>query len=489
MRPNIVIELLKTFNDDEVKRFDEYLQSPFFNKSKVLITLYRALVKHHPDYINPALEKPRLFKKIYPGKIYHEQNLRNRMAELSELIKDFIALIQADKNQTEKKHNFIDGLIKRKKYRLAEQNVLNLMQSLKEINILDSEYFLHKLRTLERGSLIYLVSDDKSKKPYQVNVEKSQYLINYFLVYLLQVLHDIINRDKTHYHTKEFVVAHEFMKNFDWKTFLKKLEENNYEQYNLLSIYYNMYMTLISDDVRHYLNLKESVFKEFDTYGREDQFNFVAFLLHTIYNNPALKTKKFHKEGFEINKIALEKNIYFLDKYTTHFPAILFWSISNNAILVNEIDWLEKFVDEYTPKLRPEEQNNMFNYAMSKIYSRRKNYEQSLDCLSKIDYSKMNNELEKINLKLLYLVNYYELGAQNQLFSLIDSYKHFLSGNKKIPETSKEGLRNFLKYISIASRAKFDNKPLDYADYKEAKESKSMVYRNWLYEKMEELLK
>ncbi len=411
------------------------------------------------------------------------------MAELSELIKDFLIIVQSDKNQIEKKHNYIDALIKRKRYRLAEQNVLNLMNSLEENNIMDSEYFLHKLRTLERGSLIYLVSDDKSKKPHQVNVEKSQHLINYFLVYLLQVLHDIINRDKTHSQTKEFVVAHEFMKNFDWKIFLKKLEENNYRQYNLLSIYYNMYMTLISDDEEHYLNLKKSVFEDFDKYGREDQFNFIAFLLHCIYNNPALKNKKFHKEGFEINKIALEKNIYFLDKYTDYFPARLFWSICNKAVLVDEIDWLEKFVEEYTPKLRPEEQNNMFNYAMSKIYSRRKNYDKSLDCLSKIDYSKMNIELEKINLKLLYLVNYYELGAQNQLFSLIDSYKHFLSGNKKIPEAAKEGLRNFLKYISIISRAKFDNKLLDYADYKEAKESKSLVYRNWLYEKMEELLK
>lgn len=237
-----------------------------------------------------------------------------------------------------------------------------------------------------------------------------------------------------------------------------------------------------------HLKLKNAVFEKFDNYGREDQFNFIAFLLNTIYNNPKLRKSKFHRESFEINKFALEKNIFFLERYAAHFPARLFWSICNNAVLVKEIEWLEGFVNEYTPKLRKEEQDNMYNYAMARIHFEKKLYDKSLEDLTKINYLQEMDGYDKITLRMLHLLNYFELGLDVQLFSLIDSYKHFLSDSKEIPPIYKESVKNSLKYYTIIAKAKFDNKKVDYADFKKAGETKSLFYRTWLLNKMEELL-
>jgi hypothetical protein len=491
MKQNIVIDLLKTFSEDEIKRFDDYLESPFFNKSKILVTLYRAIIKHHPDYKHPSLEKEKLFKKIYPGKPYHEQNLRNRLTELSDMVKDFIVITHVKQNDISKKHTYIDELLKRKKFKLAEQAFKNLMQSLDETNMRDSDTFLYKLQTLERGSMIYLLNDDKSPKPIKTNIQKGEYLINYFVIYLMHVLHDLVNGQKSARQgkditsiTEKFWAVDEFMKNFDMKNFLSKLKEVNYKEYNILSIYYNMYLSFINEGEETYFNLKESVFEEFDKYSKQEQFNFISSLLHTIYNTASLRTPKFHKESLDINKIALEKNIYFLDKYKARFPAVLFWSITNNAMLADEPDWLEGFVKEYTPKLKEEEQESLYNFAMSKIYFRRKMFNECIESLSKIDLSLLPTETDKASIKIVQLINYFEVNAHVQVFSLIDTYRHFIKDNKKLPDVYKERFRNFLKYFSIVARAKFDDKSVDYADYKELTENEMVMHKNWLEEKM-----
>lgn len=487
MHSNIAIELLKTFSGEELKRFEEYISSPFFNKSKVLIKLFNILEKHHPDFSSPVIAKEKLFKKLYPDKAYNEQSLRNRMAELSEMIKSFMAFERFDKNEMQKKQYYVEALTQRKKYKLGEQSVTNLLQSLKENEILDVDHFLHKLQTLEKAGQIFFSLGEESDKRFNVIIEKGENLINYFLIYILQVFHDIMISLQITNRKIELNITHEFLDSFDWELFLKKLKMKNYKYYNLLYIYFNMYKTLKNYNEENYYSLKEAIFTEFDRYGKTDQFNFIVFLLHAIYNELALKDPKFYRESFELNKFALSKNIYMLDHFN-HFPSAMFWSICNNAININELEWLEEFVKEYSPQLSSEEQNNMHNYFMARIHWKKNNYDKSLEALSKIDYDKMDDIQERIHLRLLYLMNYYELGIEDSLFSLIDSYKHYLTDNKEVPEYIKDKLKIALKYFTILSKAKFDNKPIDYADYAKAKESFDFYQRKWILEEMEKYI-
>lgn len=484
MHSNIAIELLKTFSKDELKRFEEYISSPFFNKSKVLIKLFNILVKYHPDFSSPVIGKEKLFKKLYPDKAYNEQSLRNRMAELSEMIKNFMAFERFDKNEIQKKQYYIEALTQKQKYKLGEQAATNLMQSLKQNEILDVDHFLHKLQTLEKTGQIFFSLDDESSKRFNIVIEKGENLINYFLIYIMQVFHDTTVNLQTTNTKIELNITNEFLESFNWQAFLDKLKEKNYKYYNLIYIYYNMYKNLKNYTEENYYNLKRAIFEEFDKYSKTDQFNFIIFLLHTIYNELAFKNPQFYREGFELNKFALSKNIYMLDHFN-HFPSVMFWSISNNAMNVDEFGWLEEFVKEYSPLLNPEERNNMYYYVMAKIYWRKKNYDDSLEALSKIDYNKVDDIQEKIHLKLLYLMNYYELGIDSSLFSLIDSYKHYLTDNKEVPEYLKHKLKNALKYFTIVSKAKFDHKPIEYADYVKAKENPDFYQRKWLLDEIE----
>ena len=90
---------------------------------------------------------------------------------------------------------------------------------------------------------------------------------------------------------------------------------------------------------------------------------------------------------------------------------------------------------------------------------------------------------------MLYFMNYYELNSFENALSLLDSFKHFLSKNKKLPEYLFEAFTISVKYAAKILNAKMNKKKLDYAIYKEAK-STEVLYsnRDWILAKMEELL-
>jgi hypothetical protein len=130
--------------------------------------------------------------------------------------------------------------------------------------------------------------------------------------------------------------------------------------------------------------------------------------------------------------------------------------------------------------------NNRYNYCKAVINFERKKYNESIEYLSRvepIDWSL------KINVRLYYFQNYYELGMSEQVVSLIDSFRHFSSNNPDIaPEYMDEKVKNTIKYISKISRSKFGGKKLDYADFKEAEQTKNYLYKKWIVEKMKELV-
>jgi hypothetical protein len=130
--------------------------------------------------------------------------------------------------------------------------------------------------------------------------------------------------------------------------------------------------------------------------------------------------------------------------------------------------------------------NNRYNYCKAVICFERKKFGKSLEFLSRVDHIDWNL---KINVRLYYLQNYYELGMGEQIISLLDSFRHFSSNNPDItPEYMDEKVKNTIRYISKISNAKFGGKKLDYADLKEAELSKNILYKKWIIEKMKELV-
>src|SRR5437016_321318 len=98
MEKSKLTEVFKTFSKDEIKSFNDFVKSPFFNKEKVLIKLAGYLQRLHPAYNFPGIEKERVFTFLYPGKKFNDGLMRNITSDLLALAEKFLAVKRLDKN-------------------------------------------------------------------------------------------------------------------------------------------------------------------------------------------------------------------------------------------------------------------------------------------------------------------------------------------------------------------------------------------------------
>jgi len=104
------IDILKTFSKEEYKRFEDFVVSPYFNKSKSLINLVSSLKNFFPEFNSEKMTEQFIYEKIFPANLYSYSMMRNLMSELLQLCEKFILNDRLNKNLFSDPGNLIDLL-------------------------------------------------------------------------------------------------------------------------------------------------------------------------------------------------------------------------------------------------------------------------------------------------------------------------------------------------------------------------------------------
>lgn len=89
-----VLDVLKTFESEERAEFLLFLKSPFFNKGvnqSKLVGLAEILLEAQKRGNIEELDRPRIFKKLYPGKPIVESKVDKLMSDMKRLVQSFLA--------------------------------------------------------------------------------------------------------------------------------------------------------------------------------------------------------------------------------------------------------------------------------------------------------------------------------------------------------------------------------------------------------------
>ena len=86
------IDLLATFTHDEIKEFERFIDSPFFNRDKTISHSYKFFKKFYPEFNNSKFTKENFFKSLYPGKPYNDSRVRNILSDLLKHGQDYITI-------------------------------------------------------------------------------------------------------------------------------------------------------------------------------------------------------------------------------------------------------------------------------------------------------------------------------------------------------------------------------------------------------------
>jgi hypothetical protein len=466
MKDTKLIRLLALFDKDDFKKLGLFTRSPYYNRLSNVIKLYDALKKFYPKFESKNLTREVLYDKIFPGMKYDDMKLRTLQSYLFGLAEKYIAVNQYEKNKLNVRLDITAELRRKGEAYFMNKNADLLRLRLDKTEVKDADYYhsLYKV-TFEEN---YVANQFSNKRNMQKEVDS---LTIYYLTMILRTYGTAFNRGSS--------------LNIDIDTNITETIENlaqtkPYNEIPVVAVNFALYMIARYMDEKYFFSFLELIKKYPDTMKKEELYDAYYFLV----NFCVLKIQKGDKRFVKI-KLELYKNIlkYKLWEGEGYLSYVIFNNAISSAIENTEYAFAEKIIKEYRLFLEPSMKDDMVELSRAKLRYATGSYDKALEHLSRI---KSNDDIfYKFAIKDLYIKIYYELGHWESIFSLIDSYKHFLHSNKLITDDVKKRYGLFLGMLNELVKIKIDPTPEGLKAMREnILTSGGFVNKDWLAEKL-----
>jgi len=485
MQNTSFLEIMRVLNKEELKRFDAFLNSPYFNTRSNVIKLFVVIKKYAPDFRDSSLDKEEIWKKISPGKEYNYGILKNIIYDITKLAERFLETEGLIENEPQRMKNLLIKLgdkhlenIFMNKYNSFEKNYF---KSSKFYNEYYSDYI-----DLKESRFLMQAFDPKLRSKL-ISTDISEMLIFDFIA-KFSVNYNNMYIEKTEYNElpendliKMF--SEKIFKDAELEEYAVKLSAGDNRNYKVMLVFFKMMKSYFNPhSIGIYFDFKKTLF-EYDKYISEAALRSLYASLGSALDN-CKDTQKLNKnrELFEIISHLVGKNI-FLSENGKVIPTLYLLAVKLSGYL-KEMEFLEKLIKEYLPKMDPELHNNFNIYSLAFLHFSRNEFDKALEYTNKISIDTFQM---KYFLRNLQFIISYEKDDYDMFQYLSDSHRHFLSKNKSVSESYKESNLKFLNYTNSIFKLKEskDKKEIDFMKNTVLKDS--VVNKQWLLEKIDEL--
>ncbi len=489
-----VINIISKFSSHEIRELKDFINSPYFNKSRKITLLFEEITQHHPDYDISRLNNEVLHDALFPHIKYNDATIRHLFSDLFKLTERYLAV----RNLEHKKFEFYYGVSEEIETKECFELIDSYLNKMNDALIVEScvgaDYFQNNVRMETKKFNFslqnYLPSDKVNiQKTVQHLTNRNTYLISHFIIEIIRGL-DTLNLLAKMYNInvqKNFV--NNFLNIFDLnKTiiFLKNSPELAEYEY-IFDIYHKMFTAFTKFDHEvFYFEYKAALLKHSSRFSIEQKI----YLYKKLADYCLLKKKAgnsvsdFNKELFEVYKLILE-NGFFMDENSKYLRMEFYRNIFILGLQLMKYDWVENFIITYSEKINPVNRKNLINYSYACLHFEKSEFKKSISYLNKV---KLDNFSLKLDVKSLLLRLYYELDYAESAFSLIYTYKSFLRKQENLSPERKRSHLNFIKcaYRMISLETNYDYMKL--ADLKKnISNEKQIINKDWLIKNINKL--
>ncbi len=471
MHKSKLIQAMRSMSNKELKWFEQYIGSPFFNKNEKVLQLFGILKKYHPVYEEEKVQMEKIFPKIFPKEKLDEQKLRYVMTDLTKLAEDYLAYLEFDKNEIYKKHLLLNAYDSRnlEKYfssTIDEAKQLQKKSPYRDVNfyfnqhLLEDDFYLHSLGRAQRT----------------INTSLQEAVDNLDLYYLSSRLRyncAILSRQDLLQETYNNLFLNEIL------TFLSK---TNLENIPSVSIYYGITMLYIDfENESHYMKLKTLL----DAYGNEfppdelkDMFTHALTYCSRKINAGKMN---FLDEMLELYKSMIEKEIIYENGYISPTN---FKNIVTLALRTGQLNWTEEFIPSNKTRITPEFRDSTYAYNLANLHYYKKEFSKALRLMQTVE---LNDIYFHLDAKVLLLKTYYELDEAEPFYSLVDAFTNYLKRNKLISDVQRSVYLNFVRYAKKLMQVRLGSKFSPVELRTEMQKLQGVANLQWLLEKTAEL--
>ena len=476
MRESKLTELLKGISPAEFKRFGEFLNSPFYNKSKKIIQLYELVNENFEEFDANKVTKEEITESIFPDDLNKDQNSRTLISNFTSLLEEFLILLELEKNDVSKKITLLKSLRNRNILKTFDMTSREIMESSQKEFNRNSGFYYDDL-TFKETVLNYRGEDldldlDKS---YLEMSDTADFL---YIVSKLKIVNTVLSR--------RILSGKDILQDF-WGVsplleYLEKNIETIQKSHPIIYSEYNILMMMLDpDELKHFTDLEKHVFSHIEKFNEEELTEVYYSLSNFCVNKIAVGEEKYKNNLLKLHS-AFEKAGFYRKNKNIHYSD--FMSIVICGLNSKEIKWVKYFFDNYKSNIAKEFKRDTINLAYALIAFEEKQYKECIGALSKITYKYSYFYLKS---KDILIRAYYEQGDRESIVSAIDATKHYLKRHKDILSIHYERFMLFLNYITRLLKLNKKDKAEQKMLIKELDGNRSTIAREWLIEKIIEL--
>ncbi len=479
-----IVQLLRTFSKEETKLFRKFAESPYFNEGRNMLPLIDELMKYYPDFNQSDFSKDKLFKVIYKGEKYDGSAADKQLSRTAGMAKKFL-LQRALEKQT-----FIKNIIHTREYNERKLNVffteqLSITESdLSKGSQFEIDFFYNKLLVESVRSDYYFQNKDINTYVDYLLARSNYAILDFMLKYIYSKLDINIFRYELNLDLKNSL-AEKAGGLIDLEGLIKLVKESGSQYSYVLEFKYYELSAMQNLNIESFSLYKQVVYQHLDKLTWSEKYNTLGTMNSICIMAAKTGNDNFRSEELEVCRKMLDENSYAYNENSfaniSRYSNILLAFIQNN-----KNNFVDELIDKFGKRLDPEHRESMINYSYMNKYFIEKKYKQALTYHVKIDY---NHTLLKLNVRILLLKIYYELGYMEESESLIDTSLKYYSSLTSVSPRNLERAINLSKYVRRLIKLK-EAETTDKIKmlYTEVESIEDINSRSWLLEKIKEVI-
>ena len=469
-----LIQVLQSLSPLEMKRFDKFVHSPYFNSHEDTIALFEVLKAYYPDFDHPGLDHQEIFTQLYPAKRFQANQIYTLNKYLLNLLLDFLAQEEIEnesflsrdlalKRALYKKqlHKFLPRLIEKSEEKLESHPYRNA-------NFFRESYRLEELKT----EYVVNLKNRSVETSYKTAMEQ---LDAYYLVQKLSYVFALLNRQRVLANEEDIQLLEEIV---------SFCEKKDLSDWPVVEIYFQTVMMLKSPNGSNYFNkLRKNLPQKSHWFEKEELTALYTSLINFCTQRYKRGNMAFLRYMFDLYKEMLELDILFT---VPHVASLFYKNVVTLGLKLKEGEWTEQFIKTYKDRIDPQYRKGVFNYNMANLHFFKGEYSKCLKFLQRVE---IIDPFIKLNYDMLLMKTYYECGEIEALYSLCASFSAYIRRNNALSANNKQAYLNMAKYMRRLAKVKFVNKHRLPALRESFYEVSLLVERDWIAEKIEELSK
>lgn len=495
MLKSSVLEILRTFDEEELMKFEDFLKSPYHNKIANVIKLLSVIKKYYPEFNNKELDKKFVWKKLFPEKEYNYGTMKNLIYELTKLAMKFIVLEDFERDILEKDNILINCLNERKITKLFNVKMSEIERRYSKDSFNAEYFFVNDIYSSMSKMLWikiyhYRANNINAESENDITAGSAMFIYS-FLIYLFKYYNNVMidSLDKNFSMDKNILAV--FLKEISPEIIDKLLtivKDYSDRDFRVMSVFWNMsksYRT--NSSLKDYLEFKKSLYNNIDIFSRWDARDLFHAMGNSL-NNIDPSSIDIDKELFDISNTMLSTNIIFTrDPHSHELGGTLTTSDFNlynwRAFNAGDYDAIAKFTSMYINKIPQDSMEYCKNISRAYLLFGEKKFNEVLEVIS---ISEHPNFVTKVRMKHFKAKCLYELNEFENFKSEYKSIYHFLKNNKSLSLKIKTDTKNLFDKINRMFSLKEKFNSFEYDKLRNEISKSSFSNTTWLNKKIKE---